>query len=45
VSVFKSLSLKVFDRIIDVFNLQLSSMIDQMLTYETVDARLSDLAS
>ncbi len=44
-SVFKSLSLKVFDRIIDVFNLQLSSMIDQMLTYETVDARLSDLAS
>ncbi len=43
--VFKSLSLKVFDRIIDVFNLQLSSMIDQMLTYETVDARLSDLAS
>jgi len=45
VKVFKSLSLKVFDRIIDVFNLQLSSMIDQMLTYETVDARLSDLAS
>jgi len=45
VNVFKSLSLKVFDRIIDVFNLQLSSMIDQMLTYETVDARLSDLAS
>ncbi len=44
-NVFKSLSLKVFDRIIDVFNLQLSSMIDQMLTYETVDARLSDLAS
>ncbi len=43
--VFKSLSLKVFDRIIYVFNLQLSSMIDQMLTYETVDARLSDLAS
>ncbi len=43
-NVFKSLSLKVFDRIIDVFNLQLSS-IDQMLTYETVDARLSDLAS
>jgi len=44
VDVFKSLPLKVFDRIIDVLNLQISSVNDWMLTYETVGARLSDLA-
>jgi len=44
VDVFKCLPLEVFDRIVDVLNVQLSSVIDKMLTYGKVGARLSDLA-